>query len=146
MTVQLLSAFFLTVAFGVLYNVAPRSLVWCGVSGTVGWLVYLVLAGVWGTVGSTFFASVAVALSAMLIHHFKGKPVTIFLVPGIFPLIPGGHFYSAVYYFMIGEKTQGFEELAAAGKISLAIVLGLMLVVTFPASMSRKGNSSGNYR
>ena len=59
-------------------------------------------------------------------------PVTIFLICGILPLVPGAGIYWTCYYLVTGQldeaSTRGFSALKAA----VAIVLGIVFVFEIP--------------
>ena len=127
--VQLVAAFIGTVSFAVLFGV-PREFYWkCGVVGMAGWLAYLMSVRYLpvGPAGGTFIAATLVAVLSMAAARRFKCPSTVFLICGIFPLIPGaGVFWSS--YFVVSTQ---MDSAQAAGftalKITLAIVLGIVL-------------------
>ena len=127
--IQLAASFIGTSSFAVLFGVPRKFYLQCGVVGMAGWLTYLVFTRYLGLgpAGGTFFAATLVALLSLAAAHRFKCPSTVFLICGIFPLIPGaGVFWSS--YFVV--STQMDSALAAgftAVKITLAIVLGIVL-------------------
>ena len=127
--VQMLASFIGTASFAVLFGVPREYYLKCGVVGMLGWLAYLVSVRYLplGPAGGTFIAATLVALLSLAAAHRFKCPSTVFLICGIFPLIPGaGVFWSS--YFVV--STQMDAALAAgfsAVKITLAIVLGIVL-------------------
>jgi len=127
--IQLAASFIGTASFSVLFGVPRKYYLQCGVVGMAGWLTYLVFTRYlgFGPAGGTFFAATLVALLSLAAAHRFKCPSTVFLICGIFPLIPGaGVFWSS--YFVV--STQMDSALAAgftAVKITLAIVLGIVL-------------------
>ncbi|MBQ1905853.1 MAG: threonine/serine exporter family protein [Bacteroidales bacterium] len=127
--IQLAASFIGTASFAVLFGVPRKFYLQCGVVGMAGWLTYLVFTRYLGLgpAGGTFFAATLVALLSLAAAHRFKCPSTVFLICGIFPLIPGaGVFWSS--YFVV--STQMDSALAAgftAVKITLAIVLGIVL-------------------
>lgn len=74
---------------------------------------------------SSFLSSVIVAfVSHLLARHYK-MPVTVFFIPGFFPLVPGAGMYKTVYGYLLESPEKGAKELmetmAIAGMIALAI-------------------------
>ena len=59
-------------------------------------------------------------------------PVTIFLLPGIFPLVPGAGIYYTAYYFLQGEEVLFASKGAETFKVALALALGIALVCSLP--------------
>ena len=127
--VQLVAAFIGTASFAVLFGVPRKYYLACGVVGMLGWLAYLVSERYLplGPAGGTFIAATLVALLSIAAARRFRCPSTVFLICGIFPLIPGaGVFWSSDFVV----ATQMDAALAAgfsAVKITLAIVLGIVL-------------------
>ena len=69
---------------------------------------------------------------------YKRCPVTVFLIAGIFPLVPGSGIYWTAFYVV----TNDLERAGARGFLTLkdavAIVLGILFVFEFPQSWFRK--------
>ena len=65
-------------------------------------------------------------MSHILARTLKA-PVTIFLVPGILPLVPGGPIYRSVYYFINDNSGLGnmyfTQTLQIAGAIAMSIFI-----------------------
>ena len=100
--IQVAAAFVGTIAFSVLFSVARRHYLSCGLVGAIGWLIYYIFHYLTdSTVFSIFLASIGVAFVSRF-SAAKYKTLTpIFLIPGLFPLVPGsGIFYTAYYLFM----------------------------------------------
>ena len=113
--------------FGILFEVQPKNLIFCGISGMLSWAVYLVAdyfgaSGVW----ATFYATLAVDLFSHVSARKLRTPVIIFLVSGLLPLVPGISVYKAVYAIIYGEGGAGQTLLGAilcVGAIALAIFM-----------------------
>lgn len=127
--VQLVAAFIGTASFAVLFGVPRKYYLVCGVVGMMGWLAYL--AGVrylpLGPAGGTFMAATLVAfLSLAAARHFK-CPSTVFLICGIFPLIPGAGVFWSSYFVVSSQMDSALAAGFSAIKVTLAIVLGIVL-------------------
>ena len=87
---------------------------------------------------SIFFATVLVILLSRSFAVYKRCPVTVFLIAGIFPLVPGSGIYWTAFYVV----TNDLERAGARGFLTLkdavAIVLGILFVFEFPQSWFRK--------
>ena len=131
---NLLCAFLGTVGFSMMYNVPKRYYISCGFTGAMGWLAFLLVK--YGTplsaaVGSFFGALVVVLISRLLTVRMK-CPITIFLVSGIFPLVPGAGIYYTVYYLVTSEMGRAAQEGLEALKVAFGIVLGIAVVLSIP--------------
>lgn len=123
---QVVSAFIGVVAVAVLFQVPKKHLVLAGVTGASGWLVELVMEEVLkSAVFSSFLAALLVALLAQIFARVSKAPVTLYLVTGILPLVPGVGMYRTVYYLLQSnrELTAYYFSytLQVAGMIALAI-------------------------
>lgn len=127
MIVQLLTSFFASSAFGVLFNAPKKLLIHCGIAGMSGWAVYYLLT----TMGiDSVPASLAASFLVAIISHFFAKrfrtPVIIFIVGGIIPLVPGGTAYDAMRKFVENDYNMAIQLSAKAFLISGAIVIGIV--------------------
>ena len=99
-----------------------------GLTGGVCWLVYLLVkAGSGSMILGAFLASLSVALMGHLFARIFRAPVSVFLVPGILPLVPGTSIYNSVYYVIRNSREESMyylvETLQIAGAIALAVFL-----------------------
>ena len=132
---QILAAGIGTVAFGALFGVPSNYYPYCGLIGASGWAVYVFLwmrTGFWSEAVVVFLATVLVILMSRFFAVRERCPVTIFLICGILPLVPGAGIYWTCYYLVTGQldeaSTRGFSALKAA----VAIVLGIVFVFEIP--------------
>lgn len=132
---QILAAGIGTVAFGALFGVPFKYYPYCGLIGASGWAVYVFLwmrTGFWSEAVVVFLATVLVILMSRFFAVRERCPVTIFLICGILPLVPGAGIYWTCYYLVTGQldeaSTRGFSALKAA----VAIVLGIVFVFEIP--------------
>ena len=58
--------------------------------------------------------------------------MTIFLLPGIFPLVPGAGIYYTAYYFLQGEQELFASKGGETFKVALALALGIALICSLP--------------
>lgn len=130
--IEFIVAFFATAAFAVLFNVPRKQWVFGGLTGGMGWVFYRYLSDIQGVVIATFIAVVVVTLLSRIFAVTRKSPVTIFLVAGIFPLVPGVGIYYTSYYFIMNQ----FSEASAKGvetlKVAMAITIGIMCVLMIP--------------
>ena len=128
--IQLFVAFVGTASFAVLFGVPRKFYTATGVCGTLGWLGYLTLTQILGTSGveANFFATMIVVLSA---YYFAIKlkcPVIIFLVCGIFPLVPGAGVFWTSYYIVSDQLQAALNSGFLACKGTFAIVFGIIII------------------
>ncbi len=130
---QTLIAFVSTVAFSIIFHTPRREWLCTGITGAVGWLVYLISMGLGsGTVGASFFAAVALTWVSRSFSFARRAPVTVFLICGIFPLVPGAGIYYTGYHFFMSDNSQALATGLETIKIAIAIALGIGLVLSLP--------------
>lgn len=136
--VQFLAAFGATVAFAVMVNAPAREFAWAGLTGGVGWLVYFL--SLRAGLSSAFASLVAALVLALLSRVFavvRQCPATVFLISGIFALVPGAGVYYMAYYFIQGDSATAFARGFEAFGVAVAIAVGIVLVMALPGQMFR---------
>lgn len=134
---EILAAVIGTVSFSLLFGVPRKEYPWCGLIGGAGWAVYLLAVSVWGDTGAVLAAAVVVVFLSRLAAVAKECPVTIFLISGIFPLVPGAGVYWTVYYIVTDELSLAVQHGYMAVKTAVAIVLGIVFVFELPQGVFR---------
>ena len=123
MTGQVLAAFLGVLSFAVLFHAPRRSYLACAVCGAVAWGCYLLAAL------ATTLAAIALTLLSRMLSIAMKMPSTVFIVTGIFPLVPGAGIYHTAYALvsrnMEAFTLRGMQTLALAGAIALGILIGL---------------------
>ena len=128
-----------TVAFAIVFSAPRKELFYCGISGALGWIFYSVISTLLGapTLGNVVGSFVLTVFSRTLAAKRK-NPVTIYLIAGIFPLVPGAGIYYTSYYLIMNDMAHfsqyGLETIKTAG----AIVMGIILGMAFPQSWFNK--------
>lgn len=132
MLTQFIFSFFGSLAFGIIANVPRRSLLAAGLTGMIGWTVYLAFQKLnLGIAFSTLVASIVIGLISKIFARKLKLPVTIFNIPGIIPLVPGGLAYEAINHFGLGSYSIGIEKMINTIAIGLAIAIGLIISEAF---------------
>ena len=121
-----------TIAFALLFGVPRRYYATCGLIGGAGWLVYSLLADPAGRMAAIFLASVTVVLLSRVFAVREGCPATIFMVAGLFPLVPGAGIYWTVYELVMKRIDQALSRGFLALQDAVAIVLGIVVVFEIP--------------
>lgn len=138
-------AFVSTIAFAIIFHTPRREYIFCGITGGLGWLVYLVcMYFQTGVVTASFFATVALAWASRSFAFFRKAPVTVFLITGIFPLVPGAGIYYTGYHFFMSDNSQGLLKGLETIKIAIAIALGIGIVLSLPACFFTLHRASKN--
>lgn len=134
---QLAAAFAGTVAFGFLFGIPSRYFGYCGLCGAVAWGVYVL--PLWGSgVIASFAATVMLTFLSRLLAVWKRCPVTVFLIAGLIPLVPGVGLYWTFYYLVTNQMEQMSSTGLSAVKSACAIVLAIVLVFEIPQKFFRR--------
>lgn len=121
-----------TVAFSILFNVPKRFYFSCGLVGAMGWVMYCVTVGYTSAAVASFLGSLVVVLLSRILTVRMKCPITIFLISGIFPLVPGAGVYYTAYYLVMNQLAEAAHRGLGAVKVAFAIVLGIVLIVSIP--------------
>ncbi len=84
-------------------------------------------------------------IMARVFAVYRKTPVTVFLICGLFPLVPGAGIYYTAYNFIMGYNdlavAKGIETIKIAVAIALAIVFAFSmpkLLFTFASKRDRR--------
>lgn len=126
--IQVIGAFVAVISIAITFGVPKKFLGYSGVVGAVGWLVFLILTKLNCTiVASMFVAALVVSLISHSFARIMKTPVTLFLIAGILPLVPGVGMYRIVYSLLTNNNTTAAfyfsETMQIAGMIALAIFI-----------------------
>lgn len=132
---EILSAVVGTVSFSVLFGVPREYYPYCGFIGGAGWLVYCLAELFLPGSGPCFAATAVVILLSRTAAVVKRCPVTIFLIAGIFPLVPGAGVYWTVYHIVMEELFLAVSTGYSAMKEAIAIVMGIVFVFELPQKL-----------
>ncbi len=141
MALQITGSFLAVIAFCFILNTPRRHILFAGLTGAVGWTLYLILINKEINTGAaTFFAGCLVSFCSQLLARLLKTPVTVFVIPGILPLVPGAGMYHIVDSLLRsdGSLTSYYvtQTLVAAGMIALSIIVADSLFRLF----SKAGN------
>ncbi len=130
MFVQLLAAYVGTVAFAVLFGVPRKYYLDSGLCGMLGWLLYLILMNYTelSVANVVFFATVLVTFTAMVLAIVRKCPITVYLICGIFPLVPGAGIFWTTYNVVSEQLGAALHTGVTALKVTVAIAFGIILV------------------
>lgn len=133
--IELVVAAVSTVAFSVLFYVPRKYYPLNGFCGALGWAVYLILMKSGQTsVTATFVATLAVIFASRLLAVVERCPATLFLIPGIFPLIPGVTIYKTAYHVVTNDLGLALDTGFLAVKLVCVIVLAIIFIFEIPQS------------
>lgn len=109
------------------YRETPFGALAGALSGGAYWLSLQLGAG---SILAVFIAALTLACGSELLARLRRMPATVFLTPGLIPLVPGLLAYHAMYDFVRGSVLAGTELAIETLLWAGAIGVGIALVVT----------------
>lgn len=130
--IQVIGAFVGVIAIAITFGVPKKFLPHSGFVGAIGWFSYLILKSLgWNTVIRMFFAALVIAIISHTFARIFKTPVTLFLVAGILPLVPGLGMYRIVHNLLINNNAMAGAYLRETIQIAGMIALAIFIVDTF---------------
>ena len=136
--IQAFFSFIFTACFGIIFNVPTKAIPYCGLVGSVGWMIYYFLIQIEVTeVQASFLGAFVVAIVAQIFARTFKMPMIIFNVSGIIPLVPGGIAYNTMRNIVEFDYQMGIQNGMRAFMISGAIAMGLVFAEVIIQLMMR---------
>ncbi len=135
---EIIFAFFAVAGFSILFNIPRKLILVASLIGTVGWGIYSgsLLLGQNELVGA-LLGAFAIGVLGEAFARFKKVPSSLFIIPGIIPIVPGYGLYYTMLYAVQNQYqlsvTKGFESLL----ITVSIACGLILAATLFGNKSK---------
>lgn len=126
--IQSVAAFLAIYGFSLILEVPKKYLLFTGLSGGICWFVYYaVIDAGYSLIAAAFLCSAAVSVLSHILARVLKAPVTVFLVAGILPAVPGASIYRCVYYMIQGQPELSnfhlIQVLQIAGAMAMAIFI-----------------------
>lgn len=134
-------AYISTVGFAIIFNTPKSALIKSGFVGGLGWIIFILTKNLFSSIiFSTFIASLSIALIGEYLAFTDKNPITVYIIPGIIPLVPG----SGLYHTMLSIMEKQFDEVAEYGSetlmISMAIAGALVIVLSINSYRRQRRN------
>ncbi|MCI8490699.1 MAG: threonine/serine exporter [Lachnospiraceae bacterium] len=132
MILQFILAMTATAAFAILFCAPKHQLIFSALTGGISWITYLIFCELgFGIVIASLAATFFLTILSRFFAAWRKSPVTLYLVAGIFTLVPGAGIYYTSYYFIMNEMEQcaakGMETFKIAGAIAIGIIFGFAI-------------------
>ena len=137
---QVIAATLGVLAFAVLFHAPRRSYAACALCGGFCWAMFLVFSAL-GL--NMFMATVAAVMMMTLLARVLSvamrMPNTVFIVTGIFAIVPGAGIYYSAYSLMVSDmalfQQKSKETVLLAGAIALGILIGMSVPQSVPLAL-----------
>ncbi|MCC5909712.1 MAG: threonine/serine exporter family protein [Clostridiaceae bacterium] len=129
--------FMCTIGFAVLFNSPKSALLKAGLGGGLGWSVYFVVHHNYDLIVlPTFLASLVIAILGEVFAIMEKQPATLYIIPGIIPLVPG----FGLYYTMLSLLEQDYNLAIQHGveAMLIAILIAAALTIVLSINTYRK--------
>ena len=136
MILEIIFAFFGTIGFTVIFSVPKKQVIWGGITGAIGWAIYLLVLEMTDSVYiATLFSAFGLTRMARYLSIYRKSPATLFLIAGIFTLVPGAGVYQTTYHIFMNQPDLGSYYFMNTVKIALQIALGIMVGYILPPNL-----------
>lgn len=137
--IQLLTAGIGTLGFSIYFRVSARNVAASTAGGVLGWAVYLL---VYHFSQNLFLANFVAACtvyawSEIMAHKLK-TPVTIFLVTGSIPLLPGGLLYYTMNALIQNDTALFRENAVNALLVTFGLASGIVVAAIAANQLHRR--------
>ncbi|MDR2493022.1 MAG: threonine/serine exporter family protein [Coriobacteriales bacterium] len=128
------AAFFGTVGISLIVNIPRRYLLPAALIASCGWVLSRVVVSLGHSpILACFAAACLVALLAEIATHTTNKTATLFIIPAIFPLVPGIGLYNTMLNLIRGD----LQMAAESGSMALFMAGGIAVALLVVISMTR---------
>lgn len=131
------SSFIAAFGFTILYNIPKKVVFPASLTGAIGWTSHFFLINYFMTENflATIIASFFIAFVSQIFARKHKKPVILFTLPGIIPLVPGGMVYNMMRSFVEGQTNLGVQfainTFLTAGGLALGLLINGALFQVF---------------
>lgn len=130
--IQTLAAGVATAGAAILFGVSRRELPWAGLAGALGWWIWGVILQAGGRpVTAGFVGAAGVTVLAEWLARRRHQPATLYIVPGLIPLVPGADAYRTMMALLGDNLSQGLARAVNLFVLAGALAAGVMAVSTF---------------
>lgn len=126
---EMLLAFFTALFTGITLGTPPSAWITVGLTGMIGWFTRGTLAGQnFPELVANLAGAMVMGASAEIFARVQKHPVTVYIVSGIIPLVPGITAYNAMLHFLVRDFNQGLLLAFRAILIASYLAAGLAIV------------------
>lgn len=127
------NAFVAALGFAVIFDVSRSELVYCGIAGLTAEAVYQIIRYIYEekTV-AVLVSAVSVTVLVRVLANVRKTPVTVYMISGIIPLVPGGAVYNTVFDIIASDYAAAVVWGIDAVKSASAVAIGIVLVLALP--------------
>lgn len=125
--ISMMLGFLATFGFTILFHVPKRSMFLSSIAGGCSWVVVGLLQST-GSIAAGFLAACVVGLLSEIFARIFHEAATVYIIPGIMPLVPGSRIYYTMLELVHGDVGNAVNMGAEALFLAGAIAIGLLSV------------------
>lgn len=126
-----------TVGFSVFLNVPVNALIPSGITGGIGWAIYIsIFSFSYNSIVANFVAAAIVSLISEILARRLKHPAILFVIPGIIPLVPGLGMYNTMLYMVQKNFELGISTGVDTMFVGVAISLGVLVMTSLSRTFS----------
>ncbi|STO30904.1 Uncharacterized conserved protein [Fusobacterium necrogenes] len=130
--IEITSAAGSTLAFGIIFNLKGKKLIFASIGGALGWTIYILFKSSNHSTAFSFFCSaIGITIYSEIIARLLKTPVTSTLIASLIPLVPGSGIYFTMSYFIEGKNSEALQSGINTFMLTFAITSGIVVVSTF---------------
>ena len=136
---EVLTAFFATFFFGVIFNLTGKKLIYSSFAGGLAWYTHLLFFKelAYSKTASFVISAVVITVFSEIISRIEKTTVTSTLIPALIPLVPGGGIYYTMSFFVENRLPEAFEKGRETIFLTVALSVGIFLISTFSQILNR---------
>mgnify|MGYP002622542951 CR=1 FL=1 len=135
MMIEFVFAAICTLGFGILFNIPRKQLAYSAITGAIGWILYSQLIGRFDSpVMAAFAGALAVGSISEILARKRKMPATVFIIPGLIPLVPG----YGLYYSMLKIIEADYTAATEIGMETILVAIAISSAVIVSTSIGRK--------
>jgi uncharacterized membrane protein YjjB (DUF3815 family) len=145
MILDFIFSFLCTFGFGILFNIPRKQLVFASIGGALGWIVYSIsLVQFDAVVMAAFTGALAVGFYSEIMAKERRVPATVYVIPGMIPLVPGYGLYYAIKKIIEADYIMALEVGTETVLVALAISSAVILTTSIGRKIKRKAEKIMN--
>ena len=126
--IKIIAGFISTIGFAIIFRLKPSHWLLAAIDGLVACIVYFSLIDTFENILilPNLFAALACAFLAEIFARVAKTPSTVFLLPGIISLVPGGSLYYTMSNLLNANYVEAGSYLLSTAEVAIAIGGGII--------------------
>lgn len=125
--IKIISGFISTIGFAILFRLKPVHWIFAGIDGLLACVFYFLFSDMFGSdFLPNLLAALICAFGAEIFARIAKAPSTVFLLPGIIALVPGGSLYYSMSNLLNSNYIEAGHYLLLTAEVAIAIGGGII--------------------